>query len=434
MRDTPAREARVREELMNRRWTTISTSAVLVFACAYPLSGQGTAQPGVEGAPARAAKAEEPNPLLTDPDAVEVATYRCSEFDPQCPLKPADAKLMVEHFQQPLADGTGADTELATAVRAVLAAQRNTAPIWDPETKYAAVHLVDLNKTGGAVHDRWILAARNKGKVELSTKRRLLGTHRLSVIFVYINAEAPKADKSKNEPQEPLVKSAYNDVSYRAVVKGKRSVAFEHLLAVLRLAGAGQADDSTVNAAFIGYGNMTNIHTPSDVSIVGVRTAEMKVVGQTVKFDNEGKSVWDASVAVPVNKLSLLEYEEENGTFYPKQINKQSIYGVVNLYPVPVDLKEGKARWIVPRLIGGLGFTGRPGENILAGVALGLPEFQIFVGRSFTNHRVPANGQDPSNGANLKQEYDKAWSFGINVPVVSALKKMTAQTDKKSGS
>jgi hypothetical protein len=416
---------------MNHSWTAIATSALITFGCVDTLSAQA-AQPPVEGTPAKTtAKAEEPNPLLTDPDAVEVAVYRCSALAPDCPLKPADATGIVDHFQQPLVDGTGADTDLAKAVLNVLQGRRANVPIWDQATKYAAMHLVDLNKTGGAVHDRWILATRKKGKIELSTKRRLLGTHRLSVIFVYVNAEAPKA--SANESQEALVKTAYNDVSYRAVVKGKRSIAFEHLLAVLRLAGIGQAA-GTVTTSFIGYGDLTNIHTPSDVSVAGVRTSEMKVVGQTVMFDNEGKSVWDVSVAVPVNKLSLLEYEEENGTFFPKEINKQSIYGVVNLYPVPVDLKEGTARWVIPRLIGGLGFTGRPGENILVGLALGLPEFQFFVGRSYTNHRVPEEGKDPSNGANLKQEYDKAWSFGINVPVVSALKKMTAKTEKKTGS
>ena len=114
-----------------------------------------------------------------------------------------------------------------------------------------------------------------------------------------------------------------------------------------------------------------------------------------------------------------------------QKVNKQSIYGVVNVYPVPVDLKEGTMRWVMPRVIAGLGFTGRPGENVLVGLAWGIPEFQVFAGRSFTAHRVPEEGKDPSNGANLKQEYDKAWSFGINVPVVSALKKVTAKAEKK---
>jgi hypothetical protein len=417
---------------MRRVFVAITASLVLAISCERLLLAQKP-QPQAEGTGGKdtggkEAKAEEPNPLLTDPDAVEAAVYRCSEFDSQCPLKSPTAKLIAEHFQQPLLSGTSADTDLAKAVRDVLNGQRNGAPIWSPTSKYAVLHLVDLNQTGGAVHDRWILASRDKDKVKLSTSRRTFGTHQLSVIFVYVNAEVAKATTAPL--QEERVKTAYNDVSYRAVVKGKRSAAFEHLLAVLRLGGVAQADD-TIRAAFIGYGDLTNIRTPSDISIAGVRTSAMKVVGQTLKLDNEGKSVWDASIAVPVNKLSLVEYEEENGTFFPKEINKQSIYGVINVYPVPVDLKEGKARWIVPRVIAGLGLTGRPGENILAGLAFGIPEFQLFVGRTFTNHRVPKEGQDPSNGANLKQEYDQAWSFGINVPVVSALKKATAKTDKE---
>jgi hypothetical protein len=414
-----------------KRLMMITAASALVLATGDIASAQPVGQAPADAAAPAAPKGQEPNPLLTDPDAVEVATYQCSAFDTQCPLQSQTATAIADHFQQPLTDGKGADTALATALRQVLAGTNNNTPVWDPAAKYAAVHLVDL-KNAGAVHDRWILATRAKDKVVLSTKRRLLGTHRLSVLFVYVNAQAPLA--AGGQSQEDLVKRAYSDVSYRAVVKGKRSIAFEHLLAVLKIAGAGQADATTVNASFIGFGTLANIETPSDVTVAGVRTGEMKVVGQTVKFDNEGRSIWDASIAVPVNKLSLLEYEEENGTFFPKQINKQSIYGVVNLYVYPVDLKEGNARWLVPRLIGGLGFTGRPGENILAGLALGVPEFQIFLGRSFTNHRVPRDSSQPATGTNLKQEYKQAWSFGINVPVVTALKKVAAKPEKKAGS
>lgn len=416
----------------------ISTVVCLIatLGVASVAAAQGAAaQPGVEGGAAKAAKPDDPNPLLTDPAAVEVAAYQCSQFLSECPLKPETVAALTSHFQQPLRTGDGHNTELATAVLSLLSGTRGTTHIWDPTAPYAAVHLVDLNNsTPSAVHDRWILASRKGGAVELSQKRRILGAHRIGVLFVYLNAEAPKTEKPAD--QEGAVKLAYNDVSYRAVVKKKRSIAFEHLLGVLRLSGAGQSD-GTVTAAFLGYGTLTDVPTPSDVSLVGVRTSSMKIVGQTVEYDNEGKSIWDVSVAVPVNKLSLLEYEEtedDTGTFVPKQINKQSIYGVVNLYPVPVDLKEGTARWVVPRLIAGLGLTGRPGENVLVGLALGIPEIQFFVGRSFTNHRVPIAGTDSSNGANFTQEYEKSWSFGINLPVVSALKKVTGGGGKKAGS
>jgi hypothetical protein len=387
-------------------------------------------QPAAESTPPKTPKAEEPNPLLTDPSAVEVAVYRCSQFLSGCPLGVDAAAAIASHFQQPLRTGTGQITELSTAVLSVLNGRHGGVAVWDSSASYAAVHLVDLNKsTQGAVHDRWILATRTRRGVELSQKRRLLGTHRLAVVFIYLNAEAPKAETPRS--QEDAVKLAYNDVSYRAVVKPKRSLAFEHLLGVLRLGGAFQAE-GTMNGAFLGYGTLTDILTPSDVSVIAVRTSSMKIVGQTVQYDNEGKSIWDASIAAPVNKLSLLEYADEDGTFVPKQINKQSVYGLVNLYPVPVDLKEGKARWVIPRFIAGLGLTARPGENVLVGIALGIPEMQFFVGRSFANHRVPIEGTDTSQGTNFKQKYEQSWSFGINLPVVNALKKAAAKSDKKA--
>ena len=415
---------------MTRSFITTLVCLFALCAAAPTVSAQTGTQPAVEGAPGDKPKVDPPNPLLTDPSAVEVATYRCSVFLSGCPLTTENAASIASNFQQPLRSGNGQATALATAVLNVLNGTHDGTPVWDAAAGYAAVHLVDLKKTtpDALVRDRWILARRTRNGVELSQKRRILGTHRLAVVFIYLNAEAQKT--ASNE-QDETVKRAYDDVSYRAVVKEKRSIAFQHLLGVLRLGGAFQAVDLTVNAAFVGFGTLTDIPTPSDVSVIGVRTLTMKIVGQTVEYDNEGKSIWDASVAAPVNKLSLLEYVDEDGTFVPKQINKQTIYGVLNLYPVPVDLKEGKARWIIPRLIAGLGLTSRPGENVLVGLALGIPEVQFFAGRSFTNHRVPIEGTDSTNGANFKQEYEQGWSFGINLPVASALKKAAAKSDKE---
>ncbi len=121
---------------------------------------------------------------------------------------------------------------------------------------------------------------------------------------------------------------------------------------------------------------------------------------------------------MPINKITLLEYDEKDGTFTPKTINKQSIYGAISVYPFPVDIKDGKLRWFLPRAMVGIGMTGRPGENFLLAGAFGIKELQLFVGSAFANQRVLKPGTDPANGANYTQRYASRLTYGINVPVV----------------
>ena len=134
--------------------------------------------------------------------------------------------------------------------------------------------------------------------------------------------------------------------------------------------------------------------------------------------------MWDVSLGVPVNKLSLLDFSENGNTVTPKQLNKQSVYALFNIYPIPVDLKAGNLRWFLPRAIGGIGLTGRPGENFMVGGAFGLPQIQVFVGSAFANHRIPISGTTPASPLDVKQRYASRLTYGLNVPVLSALEKL----------
>jgi hypothetical protein len=179
-----------------------------------------------------------------------------------------------------------------------------------------------------------------------------------------------------------------------------------------------------------GYGVLTRVDVPSDVTVFGARMNTKKVIGQSAKYDNEGKYWWDASIGVPVNKLSLLDYSSDGG-YTPKQINKQSVYGLINLYPDMVDLKYGSKRWLMPRAVAGIGLTGRPGENFFFGGAWGIQQLQFFAGSGFANHKVLTPGADPKAATSYTQKYASHLTFGINVPVMSAIKKLASQ--QKSG-
>ena len=411
---------------MQRRIRSLGACFILAWLSSIAVCVAQQPQPAVEGSGDAPKPSPAPAPsdaLLTSPDAREVAVYACAAANPApspaCPLTSELARTIAAQFNQPLLGGDGKDTSFAQALKAILGGTFKGDVIWSTTAPAAVVHVVDHGGAAGKVHDRWILATRRWSAVELSERRRIYGAKTMTVVFVHVNAVVPKSiDPS----------TVYADISYRAIVKRKTPANIQNLLDLLRLAGAAQAKGDEATAAFMGFGALTHIAVPSDVTVLGLRTGAMTIVGQTAQYDNEGKYLWDASVAVPVNKLSLLDYSQDNNTFTPKQINKQSVYGVINLYPIPVDTKEGNLRWILPRVIAGLGFTGRPGESVLVGGAWGFSQLQFFVGAAFANHLTLIEGKDPKVATSYEQRYQSTFTFGINVPVVSALKQVMSKS------
>jgi hypothetical protein len=145
------------------------------------------------------------------------------------------------------------------------------------------------------------------------------------------------------------------------------------------------------------------------------------------KFDNEGRSIVNFTLAVPVNKISATEYSKEDGGFFPKQVNKQSVYGTLNLYPTPVFLNHGKGRFLVPRAMVGIGLTGRPGSAFLIGGGWGISWFQFFVGSAWVAEEVPGAGGLPGT----EQRYASRLTYGLNVPVLKVIDRITKKGDSK---
>jgi hypothetical protein len=283
---------------------------------------------------------------------------------------------------------------------------------------YAIVHLVQFSEDGSSNRGRWLLFRRLKGKVTASMGTRIMGSKRVAIVFIHLGQKFTKS------VAEEEVAARYANVEYRAIAKPKLPINVQRLLGLLKLATRTQAAEDTT-AAILGFGVYDGLPVPCDLTVFGAHVGPIPVgFGNPITYDNEGKYFWDASVAVPINKITLLDYDETDGTFTPKVINKQSIYGCIDIYPFPVDIKEGTQRWFVPRAMVGIGMTGRPGENFLLAGAFGIKEFQVFIGSAFANQRVLKPGADPANGANYTQRYASRLAYGINVPVLAALKKL----------
>jgi hypothetical protein len=265
--------------------------------------------------------------------------------------------------------------------------------------------------------DRWLLAKRNGKNVEISEDNRIWGKSAISVVFVHVNATIA-ADLAPEDQ--------FGNVSYRTVAKAKLPRNISDLLGLLQV-GVSLFNDkkAQTRVSYMGFGQLTNIPVPSDLTVFGVEPAPsdpkhegLHLIGQAGQYNDEGKYWWDVSVGVPVNKLSLVDYSQDNQTFVPKTINKQSVYGMANLFLHHVDLDH--PGW-VPRVVAGIGLTGRPGENVMAGLAWGFPQIQGFFASAWVNQTIPNGGGT--------QRYQQRWTYGINVPVLSAIKQLS---NKKS--
>ena len=446
--------------------------------------------------------------LFTDPDAKEVAVFKCAAFqnpkavgttsasyDAGCPLEeiygstvlrsqrgqsnivPSQrlADVLAKYVNQPLKTGQNKPTQLSTALLQLLQYAYNDEAIFPENVSYAIIHLVDrqgavgeaanakdsgakttipaqkgarsaskagkptagnskaapsadkpdptsqpnANSTNSQPIDRWILAHRTRNIIELSEDTRIFGVKSLAVIFVHVNATI-------NADSDP--ETQFGDVAYRVIAKAKLPQNISDLLGLLQVAvGLFNATAQETRVSYIGFGLITTVPTPSDVTIFGVESNAgtgpnrrgLQLVGQSRKYDNEGKYWWDISLGVPVNKLSLVTFSQDNQTFTPKTINKQSVYGMVNIFLHPVDLKHVE---YIPHPVVGLGLTGRPGENFMFGGAWGIPQLQGFFGRAYAARTVPNNGGE--------QHYKHDWTYGINLPILSAIKQLTAQKSK----
>jgi len=439
-----------------RATLTLALSLVLSFAAGLsaqtqqpppgggpPPPGAQTQQPPPGGGQSQAVDAAaqaDPNDVLKASGAREIAAVSCTTAADDSCLNKTLLDPIAKNFNAALLGPDGKDSSgLAKAVKAFLdapiQAPDGSKTVWDRKAaKYALVHLVKYDAKGAA-HDKWLLATAGKSSVELSESLHIPGAHTIALVFVHLNEVVNVADPKNIKVDEVLPQ--VSNISYRAIVEKKLPINVQNLLALLRLS-AGILQDKTVQApvGVVGFGVITHVAVPSDVTVFGVRLSDTssKLIGQSQKYDNEGKYWWDASVAVPVNKLTLLDYSSDNGgLFTPKTINKQSIYGIINLYPDLVDLKYGNRRWLLPRAIAGIGLTGRPGENFIFGGAWGIQQLQFFVGSAWANHRVLLPGSDPKTGSSYTQRYSSQLSFGINVPVLSAIKKMAGSGKSNSG-
>ena len=185
-----------------------------------------------------------------------------------------------------------------------------------------------------------------------------------------------------------------------------------------------------------GGGSVDINYVPSNITITAsfVKTIDngpVVALDKPQKFDNEGRYWWDVSVGVPIRHITQTQFDATAGTVTAKTVDKQNAFALLNLYPVPVDIKGTNYSWI-PHFVGGVAIAKQPLKKILVGAGVGPHFANFYVGALFTEQTSPASLKegDAATSAQLNADshrhYKTQLSFGLNLPVrgiVESLKK-----------
>jgi len=284
---------------------------------------------------------------------------------------------------------------------------------------------------------------------------RIFGSRRLAILYIHINARGVTSIASLTEGEKTqlknnalsstndrllvnlnpnvLVESDYLKVTYRVEVTKKLPAPIQNLSALLGLAQAAAAKRAVEPIAYYGGREMVISHIPCDVSVRSLLTQgdipkDTELGKQT--FDNEGRYFWDISVGLPITKIKELSFDASDGTVRPKEIDRQKLFAMINIFFKPIDTKGVKPN-LFPHFLAGVALSKKPLDRIFVGGGLGLNKVQLFAGVAFNRVASPqtltagTNATQPQLEADLKFKYEPKFVFGLNLPVrqvVDALK------------
>lgn len=303
---------------------------------------------------------------------------------------------------------------------------------------YCIIHVLRWKGTDSLKPDAPTLETQNwylysNGKLSDHTAAeglRIYGSHKVSVLYLHLNVPAAKID-------------AYKRVAYRVEVTKKLPAPLQNLNLLFGLIAGAQSLLEDKKVILWGGRHLAIEHLPSDITVRAIlgnkdnQGQEKQTEMSKQTYDNEGRYRWDISAGLPLKSINELEYVATDGTIRHKKIERQNVYAFLNLYPVPVDTKEYKAKesfknfFKKPSFIVGLPIKGKPLERPIVGGGFLLYRAQVFAGVAFNRVREPQTmkaGEASTQAkleADLKFRTEPKFVWGINVPmrqIVDALK------------
>jgi hypothetical protein len=141
---------------------------------------------------------------------------------------------------------------------------------------------------------------------------------------------------------------------------------------------------------------------------------------------DETKAWWDASVAVPVSKISDVQYSSTNDTVTPKTVNRQSVFAVADFFIPRKDLVNMQYS-LIPHPLVGVSMASKPLQSLLFGGAIGFSFGEVYFGANLLKQQSVGNGLAPGStatpgelAASTRSGFNTHFSVGINLSVKSA--------------
>jgi hypothetical protein len=136
-------------------------------------------------------------------------------------------------------------------------------------------------------------------------------------------------------------------------------------------------------------------------------------------FINEAKEHWDVSFALPIKKVSELQYSTTGNTVTATQVTKTNLYAVFDWYPYAVDLKNTKFNYI-PGIFAGVAMNSQPLHSLIFGASVGTKFAQFYAGALLLKQQVQPSNTSP--GASATYQFQPQFSVGIKISVTAAAK------------
>jgi len=238
-----------------------------------------------------------------------------------------------------------------------------------------------------------------------------------------------------------VVDEAFKDLqslTYRVAITKKLPAPVQNLQAIAGvISPSAQAGANTVSIQIdtvnVCGGKVFDVSAlPSDMTataLAGSGSNQKELTKNT--FDNEKKYWYDFSFALPLKSFNDLTVNSTDLTLMAKKVEKQNLFAMVNLSPIPYDTKKAQFQ-LIPVFLYGVPITGKPLNHHLLAGAIGLNRIQFFAGIMLDHNRTLAAPLPPgtSNGSSsgtgpVIDKWNSHLSYGINFPVstvVSLLK------------
>lgn len=153
-------------------------------------------------------------------------------------------------------------------------------------------------------------------------------------------------------------------------------------------------------------------------------------------FTDEPKQWWDVSVAVPISKISDVTYSSANGVVTPNTVNRQSVFGVLDLYFPKKDM-VGNTVHYWPHPVIGVSLASKPLQSWIAGLGIGLPYGEVYAGANVLKTSTLGSGLTTGSTTTPEQvaaatgtTWKGRFNVGLNISVTSAFKAIKSAGSK----